>query len=285
MNYVNKLVLGTVQFGLNYGINNQTGQVPQNEINKILQIAKDNGIGTIDTSSAYGVSEKALGKSFSENNLQFKIVSKYPQSENRVAAVFASSLEHLCQKRLYGYLVHDFEFYLSRPHLWEEMKQLKAEGKVEKIGFSLYNTDQLQYLLKNNVKFDLLQFPYNLLDRQFDAWLPELKQSGVEIHTRSAFLQGLFFKDLNSLSKQLEPLKPYLSHIRAYCTMRDITIEECALSFVLHNPYIDGILIGVDNINQLQNDIHVAAHTTEVDELVRQIMVKETFLLNPSNWI
>lgn len=285
MNYVNKLVLGTVQFGLDYGINNQTGQVPQNEVNKLLQIAKDNGIGTLDTSSAYGVSEKALGKSFSENNLQFKIVSKYPQSENRVAAVLASSLEHLCQKRLYGYLVHDFEFYMSRPQLWEEMKQLKAEGKVEKIGFSLYNTDQLQYLLKNNVKFDLLQFPYNLLDRQFDAWLPELKQSGVEIHTRSVFLQGLFFKDLSSLSKQLEPLKPYLSHIRAYCKTRDITIEECALSFVLHNPFIDGILIGVDNINQLQNNIHVAAHTTEVDELVRQIMVKETFLLNPTNWI
>lgn len=285
MNYVNKLVLGTVQFGLNYGINNQSGQVQQNEVNKILQLAEKSGIKTLDTSSAYGTSENALGRSLTENHLQFQIISKYPQSEENVATVFASSIEKLHQKKLYGYLVHHFEFYQSHPQLWEEMKQLKAEEKIEKIGFSLYNTNQLQYLLDNRVEFDILQFPYNLFDRQFDAYLPKLKQCGVEIHTRSAFLQGLFFKDLNSLSKQLEPLKPYLSQIRSYCAAHAMTIEECALSFVLNNPFIDGVLVGVDNVNQLRNNIKVAAHTTEVDELANQITVKEAFLLNPSNWV
>lgn len=284
MNYVSKLVLGTVQFGLSYGINNQSGQVRQSEVDKILQWAKESGIKILDTSSAYGISESVLGKSLSESNLQFQIVSKYPQSEESVAVVFASSSEHLHQKKLYGYLVHHFEFYQSHPQLWEEMKRLKAEGKIEKIGFSLYNTDQLQYLLDNGVVFDILQFPYNLLDRQFDAYLPELKRGGVEVHTRSAFLQGLFFKEPDSLSRQLEPLKPYLLQIRAYCAAHTMTIEECALSFVLHNPFIDGVLIGVDNANQLQDNINVAAHTANVDELVKQITVKETYLLNPSNW-
>ena len=64
-----------------------------------------------------------------------------------------------------------------------------------------------------------------------------------------------------------------------------MTIEECALSFVLNNPFIDGVLVGVDNVNQLRNNIKVAAHTTEVDELANQITVKEAFLLNPSNWV
>ena len=82
MNYANKLVLGTVQFGLDYGVNNQSGQVQQSEVNKILQLAKESGIKKIDTSSAYGTSESVLGKSLSENNLQFHIISKYPQSEN-----------------------------------------------------------------------------------------------------------------------------------------------------------------------------------------------------------
>mgnify|MGYP000414659378 FL=1 len=71
MNYANKLVLGTVQFGLDYGVNNQSGQVQQSEVNKILQLAKESGIKKIDTSSAYGTSESVLGKSLSENNLQF----------------------------------------------------------------------------------------------------------------------------------------------------------------------------------------------------------------------
>ena len=79
MNYANKLVLGTVQFGLDYGVNNQSGQVQQSEVNKILQLAKESGIKKIDTSSAYGTSESVLGKSLSENNLQFHIISKYPQ--------------------------------------------------------------------------------------------------------------------------------------------------------------------------------------------------------------
>ena len=207
MNCVNKLVLGTVQFGLDYGINNQFGQVHQDEVGQILRWAKKSGINTFDTSSAYGSSESVLGRSLSENNLQFQIISKYPQSKENVATVFASSIEKLHQQKLYGYLVHHFEFYQSHPQLWEEMKQLKAEGKVEKIGFSLYDINQLQYLLDNRVEFDILQFPYNLFDRQFDVYLPQLKQSGVEIHTRSVFLQGLFFKDLGSLSGQMEPLK------------------------------------------------------------------------------
>ena len=140
-------------------------------------------------------------------------------------------------------------------------------------------------MLDNRVEFDILQFPYNLFDRQFDVYLSQLKQSGVEIHTRSVFLQGLFFKDLGSLSGQMEPLKPYLLQIRFYCAVHSITIEQCALSFVLRNPFIDGVLIGVDNISQLQNNINVAICTKEVEELAKQITVKETYLLNPSNWL
>ena len=73
----------------------------------------------------------------------FILITKYPQSKENVATVFASSIEKLHQQKLYGYLVHHFEFYQSHPQLWEEMKQLKAEGKVEKIGFSLYDINQL----------------------------------------------------------------------------------------------------------------------------------------------
>ena len=66
---------------------------------------------------------------------------------------------------------------------------------------------------------------------------------------------------------------------------RPMNVKLNALSFVLRNPFIDGVLIGVDNISQLQNNINVAICTKEVEELAKQITVKETYLLNPSNWL
>ena len=80
----------------------------------------------------------------------------------------------------------------------DEATQSRGKSR-KKLVFSLYDINQLQYLLDNRVEFDILQFPYNLFDRQFDVYLSQLKQSGVEIHTRSVFLQGLFFKDLVAL--------------------------------------------------------------------------------------
>lgn len=286
MNYVNKLVLGTVQFGLDYGINNQSGQVHQDEVGRILQLANRSGINTLDTSSAYGTSECVLGQSLSENNFHFQIVSKYPQSEESVSTVLAASMAKLHQERLYGYLVHHFEFYQSHPQLWEDMKRLKAEGKIEKIGFSLYNTAQLEYLLDKGMAFDILQFPYNLFDRQFETYLPLLRQSGVEIHTRSAFLQGLFFKDVHRLAEKLLPMKKYLERLHGYCGANGISVEQLALSYVASNPNIDGVLIGVDNCHQLQANIDAlqCGILQEDIDFVTSINVSERELLNPVNW-
>lgn len=287
MNYVNKLVLGTVQFGLNYGINNQSGQVSQDEVDSILKLAYQNGIKTLDTSAAYGNSETVLGKSLNALELDYRIVSKYPQSLNRVVeAVLSDSLEHLCQRRIYGYLVHHFDFYLAHPQIWKEMEFLKEKGLIEKIGFSLYSTMQLQYLLDHNVKFDILQFPYNLLDLQFEPYLKELKLRNVEVHTRSAFLQGLFFKDLSALTDTLLPLKSYLESLHEYCNCNNLSIEQLALNYVASNLNIDGVLIGVDNCKQLQANIDALQKGIRQQdiEFISSIRVLETKLLNPANW-
>ncbi|UVR91157.1 aldo/keto reductase [Bacteroides thetaiotaomicron] len=283
---VNKLVLGTVQFGLNYGINNQAGQVSEIEVESILKLAHKNGITTLDTSSAYGNSEVVLGKSLKNAGLEFRIVSKYPQSDSDVEATFSGSLSHLHQEKLYGYLIHHFDFYLSYPQIWEEMQHLKDSGKIEKIGFSIYTLAQLQYLLEHKVKFDIIQFPYNLLDRQFEPYLQELKESGVEIHTRSAFLQGLFFKDVNLLNDKLLPLKTYLKSLHEYCEYNNLPIESLALNYVASNPFIDGVLIGVDNHLQLQANIDaLQSGIRQQDiEFISSIKVIETELLNPVNW-
>lgn len=281
-----KLVLGTVQFGINYGINNTSGQVPLDEVCRILSIASEAGIQILDTSSAYGESERVLGEALKRSNKPFNIVSKYPKSDIGVRETFQKSLSLLGVDGLYGYLVHHFDFYQGNPELFDEMTALKQEGKIQKVGFSLYNTEQLQYLLARKVKFDILQFPYNIFDRQFEPCMSQLVAQGVEIHTRSAFLQGLFFKQTSTLTENLKPLKPYLDSLHRYCQERGITVEHLALGYVLANENVKGALIGVDNHEQLEANVKVANTSLTAEDIafIQQIKIKEDWLLNPVNW-
>ena len=283
---MSKIVLGTVQFGTNYGINNASGQVTQEEVCTILTIAAKNGIKTLDTSSAYGTSEQALGNALKKMDLNFNIVSKYPKSDVGVCDTFMKSLNNLGVKSLYGYLEHHFEFYQEHPETFDEMRKLKEEGFIEKIGFSLYNPQQLQYLYDNKVQFDILQFPYNIFDRQFEPYMEQLCKDNVEVHTRSAFLQGLFFKDTATLPKKLVPLKGYLDKLHQYCEINNLAVECLALGYVLHNAHVQGALIGVDNHHQLENNLKVASVklTDESIEFIKSIDIKEKELLNPVNW-
>lgn len=283
---MNKLIIGTVQFGLNYGINNQGGKVPQSEVNSILSYAVTKGVDMLDTSYAYGSSEIAIGEALKQNSMRYNIVSKYPRSEKSVFAIFEESLNRLNQTNLYGYLIHHFDFYQSNPHIWTDMLKLRDNQKVEKIGFSLYTIDQLLFLLNNNVEFDLLQIPYNIFDRQFEAFFPELKKRGVEIHTRSVFLQGLFFKDTVTLSEKLEPLKYYLDMLHKYCNDNDFGVEKLVLNYVVNNPYVDRVLVGLDNLEQLKKNISILnLGVSQYDiNFIDSLHIKEKELLNPVNW-
>lgn len=286
MKPVEKLVLGTVQFGLDYGINNQSGKVTGEEATSILRYAKENRIRVLDTSYGYGTSESIIGKILNSEQIKFKIVSKYPRSEKSVETLFAESLSRLGQKKIYGYLVHHFDFYQQKPQIWNEFRRLREENKVSKIGFSLYSVDQLQFLIDNNVDFDILQFPFNIFDQQFGPHLQELKMRGVEIHTRSVFLQGLFFKETSTLKDKLQPLVPYLEKLRAYCFLRNITIEQLALNYVIDNSFIDGLVIGVDTTEQLKANVGALDfNILDADiDFIDSLNIQEKELLNPVNW-
>ena len=275
---MSKLVLGTVQFGLQYGVNS-AGRPSQKAVKGILEEAAKGGITTLDTSSAYGNSEDVLGESIS-NPGQFKIVSKYPQGEIPVKEVFEGSLKRLKIDKLYGYLLHHFEVYEENPNIWDDFIKLKESGKVEKIGFSLYWPEELEFILKNGSPFDLIQVPFNIFDKKFLPYMQELHEKGVEIHVRSTFLQGLFFKDRNALPEKLQPMKKYLLQLDEFSKKSSLSISEIALNYNLQNPYIDGVLIGVDNVEQLQMNLNSVKDTP----INIEIEVKEQELLNPSNW-
>ena len=273
-----KLVLGTVQFGLQYGVNS-AGRPSQEAVKSILNEAAKGGITTLDTSSAYGNSEEVLGNSIVTPG-QFKIVSKYPKGETPVGEMFNGSLKRLKVDKLYGYLLHHFEVYKNNPRVWDEFIALKESGKVQKIGFSLYIPEELELILKIGSPFDLIQVPFNIFDKKFLPYMKELHEKGVEIHVRSTFLQGLFFKDRNALPEKLQPMKKYLLQLDEFSKKSGLSISEIALNYNLQNPYIDGVLIGVDNVEQLQMNLN-SVKETPIDI---EIEVKEQELLNPVNW-
>ena len=275
---MSKLVLGTVQFGLQYGVNS-AGRPNKEAVKNILKEASKGGIATLDTSSAYGNSEEIIGECITADE-DFKIVSKYPKGVTPVCEMFNGSLKRLCVKKLYGYLLHHFEVYKNNPKIWDEFVALKKSGKVQRIGFSLYTPEELEFILDKKSPFDLIQVPFNIFDKKFLPYMKQLHENGVEIHVRSAFLQGLFFMDRNILPAKLQPMKKYLLQLDEISETTGLSISEIALNYNLQNPYIDGVLIGVDNVEQLKTNLK-SVKETPVDI---EIDVKEKELLNPVNW-
>lgn len=273
-----KIVLGTVQFGLLYGVNS-AGRPNKNAVKGILAKAAAGGITTLDTSSAYGNSEEILGECITPEE-HFKIVSKYPKGETTVGEMFNCSLSRLKVESLYGYLLHHFEVYKNDPRIWDEFIALKKSGKVQKIGFSLYNPEELEFILDHNSPFDLIQVPFNIFDKKFLPYMKALHEQGVEIHVRSTFLQGLFFKDREALPEKLQPMKKYLMMLDEFSRESGLSISEIALNYNLQNPLIDGVLIGVDNVSQLKMNLESVKETP----INIEIKVKEHELLNPVNW-
>ena len=199
---MSKIALGGVQFGIDYGVANNKGQVQIEEVQSILNYAKKNGVNILDTASGYGDSEGVLGKVGVDN---FQIITKttsIKQGVNGVVRIFYQSLKNLKQKKAYGLLIHDIGEIEHKQFdtLLIELARLKQQGLVKKIGVSVYNNQQIDYVL-DNFSIDLIQLPINILDQRLinDESLVKLKKHNVEIHARSALLQGLLLMSINTI--------------------------------------------------------------------------------------
>ncbi len=269
-NWIQKIGLGTVQFGLNYGINNSVGQVEGEEVKRILQKAQEVGIQTLDTARAYGNSEKVLGEYISNVDF-FEIVSKFSKSPNEIL----NSLQFLKAEKLYGYLFHSFSVFLESPSFFDSLLQLKKEQKVDKIGFSLYYPHELEKLFDQNIVFDLVQIPYNIFDRRFEYLFPELKKRNIEVHVRSIFLQGLFFMPPEKLSAHFDDIKSKLRKLQLQAKEMQLSLATLPLYFVLQNSDIDKAILGVSSVRDLQENLKVVAHFDAIQKLNLDITVFE----------
>ncbi len=276
--FFQKLALGTVQFGLDYGISNNLGQTPIVEVEKILNYAYQKGIKTLDTAYAYGSSETVLGQLHKD---RFDIVTKFmPESDGAsIQAQFEISLGRLSQKKIYGYLSHRPLDLLENIHVWRYLLKLKEEEKISKIGFSLNHPNEYILLKQNGFIPDLVQFPFNYFDNRFLKIIDDLKEIGCEIHTRSTFLQGLFFMNPIELSQHFSQVKQHISGIQEACQS---DLAKCLLKYVIEQDFIDKVVIGVQNLNQLIENTESLNTKMSLKRFSGHI---DDSILQPSNWV
>lgn len=283
-----KLALGSAQFGMAYGINNSRGQVPLDEVRDILRLFCERGGNVLDTAYAYGNSELVLGDALDAEKIDFKVISKFPKQDvQRVDEFFHETLARLKRKSIYGYILHDFNTFVDAPEVWDRLRELKNKNLVQKIGFSLYHPDQAELLLNQGVDFDLVQIPYNIFDQRFDSVLARLKSARVEVHARSAFLQGLFFREPPSLSPFFDDLKDKLTAVGMFSETTGIPLYALLLGFAVLNPNIDYVVIGVDSIKNLRLNLAVETYLDELSPYLEQLKQfkeqREEFIL-PYLW-
>ena len=282
------LGLGAAQFGLDYGVSNPRGRVPEDEVRLILDTAATNQVAVIDTAPAYGDSERILGQSWPFPS-PFRVVTKtVPIAEglDRVETRARRSLEKMGLSRGHAILVHAAEDLLGAdgPALWDRLQRLKAEGLFQKIGVSCYGSDEPVHLARR-FRPDLIQLPCSLLDQRpdRDGTLRALADLGVEIHLRSIFLQGLLFLDRDQLPAALGDAGPRLSRIRRALAEAGADPLQAALAYAQTRPEASAVILGVTSAAELRA-ILAAAATPVPDLDWSALALDHPLALDPRRW-
>lgn len=276
-----KIALGTVQFGLDYGISNGIGKTSFEEAGKILDTAFKHGIAVLDTAQAYGDSESVLG---SHHANRFKIISKINPTDcdkRSAEQLVKQSLHKLKIDNLYGMLFHSASSAVQNPRMVLELKELQELGIIEKVGYSVYTLDELNELIKLYGQPDIIQIPFNLLDQRFEEIAQDLHNKGVEIHTRSTFLQGLFFKSTEELPEFFQPVIPYIKKLNQILPEKG-QLARSLLNHSLSKDFIDYVVLGVNNDLQLQENLKIS--DIYLDEIPRKLNTIPENILLPYLW-
>lgn len=287
---VSRLAIGTAQFGMDYGVANAVGKMPIEAARAVLDLARDSGIDTVDTAIAYGASQRTLG----EIGVQgLRVVTKLPAFVESDAAdisgwvrrAVSGALGELGLPSIYGLMFHNAND-LAGPHgpaIYRELQQLREAGVVRKVGVSIYDPEELGHF--GGYDLDLVQAPYNALDRRISdsRWLDRLVERGVEIHTRSVFLQGLILMSDQDRPPYFDTWADQLHDWDKWCDAHSVSRLEAALGFVLADDRVDRVLVGVDGPRQLIEIVAASHHSEEVPQF-DGAAVADLALVNPSLW-
>lgn len=284
-----RLALGTVQFGMPYGITNRKGQISIDEAALIVDHAWAKGLDTLDTAVAYGQSEQRLGEVGVGN---WKVVSKLPAISDSHADAAAwvqeallGSLRRLGVQKLHALLLHHSEQLLGTRGgaIYSALQAAKDQGMVEKIGVSVYGAHELDAVWEH-FALDIVQAPFSIFDRRLatSGWLARLNRAGTEVHVRSIFLQGLLLADAENRPKTFDRWMPLWDRWHRWLDEESLTALQACLGFAVSQPGIDRVIIGVDSLRQLQEILdNVSTPAVDPPSL---LMSEDEDLINPTRW-
>ena len=289
-----KIGLGTAQFGLDYGVSNRRGRTPADEVARIVAYAAGQGIELIDTAAGYGASEAVLGAVL-EPGHAFRIVTKTPAfatqpvnegHADQLERSLTASLGKLRTGSVHGLLLHRADD-LSGPGgtaLLARLQALKQTRLVQRIGVSVYDAAQIDAVL-DCCEIDLIQLPFSLFDQRLlhSGHLARLKRRGIEVHARSAFLQGLLLMQLDQIPAWFAPIRSHLASWHAHLDAQGVGALNAALGFVQSVSDIDSIVCGVNDCAQLAAICAAARAATSMDDSQRWAL-HDPLYLNPANW-
>jgi aryl-alcohol dehydrogenase-like predicted oxidoreductase len=284
-----KLILGTVQMGIAYGINNTKGKIPLDQSHAILKYAFDRNIRILDTAEAYGNAHEIIGEFHKKHpQKKFEIITKLPHHlEGTIQKKVDDYKETMQVDRLHALLFHSFSSYKAHLNVFEAIVELKRNQSIKYIGVSVYTNQEIEEVLQND-DVDIIQLPFNVFDNQNlrGDIIKKAKLKGKIIHTRSAFLQGLFFKDPNSDHQTITGLKPQLVQLSSILENNNLSVQELALNYCIQQQNIDNVIIGVDSQLQLQVNLDVLENKLQNSTIsqINEIKIEDKDLLNPSLW-
>lgn len=283
------LALGTVQFGLAYGIANKQGQVSLNEAKAILELARAGGIDTLDTAMVYGDSEQRLGAIGIEG---WQVVSKLPPVPEGCEGIaqwvmrsVQNSLNRMKAEKLHALLLHRPQQLLEEngDQLYRALLLLKQDGLIEKIGVSIYAPSELDELCRR-YDFDLVQAPFNIMDRRLvdTGWMCRLNERKIELHVRSAFLQGLLLMNPGHRPKKFDRWASLWTKYDSWLRQTGLTPLQACLGFSLSFLEISKVIVGVDSRNQMKEILEVT--NALVPSIPAVLATDDLDLIDPTRW-
>ena len=268
---MDKMILGTAQLGMQYGINNCIGKPCIEDALKILDCAYSNGIRYLDTASAYGNSEEIIGMYTKNTGNKFKICTKLPVNTDEyvIEECYMKSIGKLYVKELYTYYLHRFG-QCKIPGILKQLVLLKEKGAVENIGVSVYEPEELFYIIKNlSGVIDIVQLPFNLLDnkRWIQNGLLEIKKKkGIGIYVRSIFLQGLLLCHKDSRICSEKNITDQIKGLNTIAESLGYSMAQLAVNYVCSFDGIGKYLAGCETYGQLKENIDICRNIKKLDE-------------------
>lgn len=290
-----KYVLGTAQFGLDYGISNNEGKISSSVIQEILEGAIEYGVDYLDTANVYGDAEKRIGEFF-ELTKQFKLITKtahtkinsnFKENISLINDELENSLSKMKRDSVDVLLVHNAKEILSidGSEIFQSLIGIKKSGLAKKIGVSVYNLEELRQV---NAKYsvDVIQFPLNVFNQSFceSGILSELNIQGIELHARSVFLQGILLMDTSNLDNYFDSIKNIHSSYQEVLFQKKLSLVQGALNYVKQVNELDAVIFGVQNSKQLIEIID-ALESKLTDINYKNFIINDESITNPSMWI